>query len=60
MIYTCINYPVPGLVHSLCLRRFSSVFESSVVVLKSFVLFSFGLGMFDNIFYHMTSRLGVK
>ena len=31
MINTCINYPIPGLVHFFCLQRFSSTFESSVV-----------------------------
>ena len=29
-IYTCINHPLPGLVHTFCLQRFSSVFESTV------------------------------
>ena len=29
-IYTCINYPIPGLAHIFCLQRFSSIFDSTV------------------------------
>ena len=31
MIYTCINHPIPGLVHMFCLQRFSSIFEPTVI-----------------------------
>ena len=30
LIYTCINYPLPGLVYMFCLHRVSSIFESAV------------------------------
>ena len=29
-LYTCINYPLPGLVYIFCLQRFPSIFESTV------------------------------
>ena len=36
MIYTCIKYPIPGLVYIFCLQRFSCIFESTVLVLLLF------------------------
>ena len=27
---TCINYPIPGLAHIICLQRFSSIFDLTV------------------------------
>ena len=33
MIYTCVNRPLPGLLHMFCLQQFSSIFESSVTAL---------------------------
>ena len=30
MVYTCINYPILGLVHIFFLQRFSSIFEMTV------------------------------
>ena len=33
MIYTCINYPIPRLVHIFYLQRFSFIFELTVLSL---------------------------
>ena len=29
--YTCINHPLPGLVHTFCIQRFEHIFKLTVV-----------------------------